>query len=294
MTLTADTAHSAAADGYNKAVKALSIGGAVAFGVVSLAGGGSKYQEHVNDGSFVRGGAFAENLLAREALGGPASRKEKIGVVEAESVADEDTNRSVIDGNKDGPKEDAPRLFPGPRRRRRHSAITDRSSSKHDHFRHHVAFDNIKLPRGDTTRQVTRSLTLNVRHKEHRVSERSRTFMVGLSSHSQSDFALQWLLHELVEDDDEVVCVSVLEKDGFHWQGADYKREAENILHGIVEKAHASYAISIVLEYAIGNLLDTFQQLVSRNSLFLLIIGGSIVRKLRKFVPRFKRISQYY
>lgn len=232
--------------------------------------GESKLPWFVSSSLPVRGVKLAKDAVAREELGELASTKENPGIEEAESVAYKDTNRSVIDRtNKDNPEEEALRSFPRTWRRGRQSAFNNRSSSEHGHFHYHVAFDNIQLPRGDTPRQDTRSLTLNVRHKDHRVSEQSRTFMVGLSGPRDSGSAVQWLLQSLAEDGDEVVCVSMLEKDENHWQDADYRREAKDILEDIVETTHGNYAVSIVLEYAIGNLHDTFQQLVSRNSLSL-------------------------
>lgn len=91
--------------------------------------------------------------------------------------------------------------------------------------------------------------------------------MVGVGSHSYSDYATQWLLQELVEDGDEVVCVRVLENDGVRRHGTQYRREAEDIIQSIVAKNIGDYAISIVLEYSVGKLHATFQQLVSRKPL---------------------------
>jgi hypothetical protein len=80
-----------------------------------------------------------------------------------------------------------------------------------DRFQHHVAFDN--LPNGEATKTNTPSLTLNVRHKGYQARRRSRTFMVGVDANAYSDYALQWLLDELVDDGDEVICVHVLDKE---------------------------------------------------------------------------------
>ncbi|KAK7453084.1 universal stress protein family [Colletotrichum acutatum] len=129
-----------------------------------------------------------------------------------------------------------------------------------DRFQSHVAFDN--LPLGEATKNNTLSLTLNVRHRGYQAQRRSRTFMVGVDEHAYSDYALQWLLDELVDDGDEVVCVRVIEKE---LRAAEtnkiYQEEAKKVMEGILKRNGLNRAISIVLEYASGKLHATFQRL---------------------------------
>lgn len=126
-------------------------------------------------------------------------------------------------------------------------------------FHNHVSFDN--LPSGEATKNNTLSLVLNVRHNGYQKSRRSRTFMVGVDEHPYSDYAISWLLDELVDDGDEVVCVRVIEKD-IRFSDRQYRLDAQQILDGIVAKSGAKRAISIVLEYSVGKLHATFQKLV--------------------------------
>ena len=134
---------------------------------------------------------------------------------------------------------------------------------ENDRFQHHVAFDC--LPIGEATKSNTPSLTLNVRHKGYQARRRSRTFMVGVDENSYSDYALQWLLEELVDDGDEVVCVHVLES---NVRGTDnqYQEDAQSVMKGILAKNGSNRALNFVLEYSIGKLHATFQQLVSHRS----------------------------
>ena len=128
-------------------------------------------------------------------------------------------------------------------------------------FKNHVGFDN--LPIGEATKSNIPSLTLNVKHKGYRAGRRSRTFMVGVDEHSYSDYALQWLLDELVDDGDEVVCVRVVEKE---FRATDqYEDDGKAMLQSIVDKNttnKANKALSFVLEFASGKLHGTFQKLV--------------------------------
>lgn len=133
-----------------------------------------------------------------------------------------------------------------------------------DRFQNRVAFDN--LPLGEATKYNTPSFTLNVKHKGYRAGRRSRTFMVGVDENTYSDYALQWLLDELVDDGDEVVCVRVLEKDVRVGQKV-YQDEAQAIMKSVLERNTANHALSFVLEYAGGKLHGTFQKLVGTPAL---------------------------
>ncbi|KAJ6436965.1 Universal stress protein A family protein C25B2.10 [Purpureocillium lavendulum] len=136
------------------------------------------------------------------------------------------------------------------------AALTKTSNGR---FQHHVGFDNV--PNGEATKNNSPSLTLNVRHKGYKASARSRTFMIGADEHSHSDYMMQWLLDELVDDGDEVVCVRVIEHE-IRYNDKQYQDDANNIMDAILTKNGANRAISFVLEYAVGRLHVTLQALV--------------------------------
>lgn len=135
-------------------------------------------------------------------------------------------------------------------------ALTDPA---HPRFQRHVAFDNVQL--GEPTKNNAISLTLNTRHRGYQHKRRSRTFMVGVAENTYSDYALEWLLDELVEDGDEIVCVTVVEKEPRSPEV--YQAEAKRRLESVKQKNGNTRAISIVMEYAVGKLHSTFQKLVS-------------------------------
>jgi hypothetical protein len=84
--------------------------------------------------------------------------------------------------------------------------------------------------------------------------------MVGVDEHAYSDYALKWLLTSLVDDGDEVVCVRVIENP--MRLNDSYQEQAQKMLDDIQAKNTQNKAISIVLEYSVGKLHETFQQLV--------------------------------
>lgn len=137
-------------------------------------------------------------------------------------------------------------------------------------FQQHVGFDN--LPVGEATKNNPSSFTLQARHRGYQPSRRSRTFMIGVDEHAYSDYALVWLLSNMVDDGDEVICVRVIESP-FRPGEKNYQDEAKRLLQAIQAKNELNKAISIILEYSVGKLHDTFQQLVSLPSHWRLAVG---------------------
>lgn len=135
-------------------------------------------------------------------------------------------------------------------------------------FKRHVGFDNI--PAAEATKSNTSSLTLNFRHQGYHPGRRSRTFMVGVDEHAYSDYALRWLLENMVDDGDEVICVRVIETP---IRDKSYHDEAVKMMHRIQDMNTLNRAISIVLEYSVGKLHATFQQLIQIYHPSLLIVG---------------------
>ena len=85
--------------------------------------------------------------------------------------------------------------------------------------------------------------------------------MVGVDEHAYSDYALVWLLNNMVDDGDEVVCVRVIESP-IRPGEKNYQEDAKRLLQAIQAKNELNKAISIILEYSVGKLHATFQQLV--------------------------------
>jgi hypothetical protein len=126
-------------------------------------------------------------------------------------------------------------------------------------FKRRVAFDN--LPVGEATKNNPCAFTLNSRHQGYLANRRSRMFMAGVDEHTYSDYALAWLLENLVDDGDEVVCVRVVENP-IRPGDISYREEAKTLMTAIEERNTHNRAIWIVLEYAVGKLHETFQQMV--------------------------------
>lgn len=127
-----------------------------------------------------------------------------------------------------------------------------------------VSFDTF-----DNRHAAEFSLTLNYKHKGYQSRRRSRTFLCGTDQNEYSEFALEWLLDELVDDGDEIVCLRAVEKDSRMASDAGieegkYRKEAEKLLEQVIQKnSQDEKAISLVLELAVGKPEDIIQRMVS-------------------------------
>lgn len=113
------------------------------------------------------------------------------------------------------------------------------------------------------------SLTLNYKHKGYQSTRRSRTFLCGTDQNDYSDFALNWLIDELVDDGDEIVCLRAVEKDSQMASDAGieegkYRQEAERLFEQVIQKnSQDEKAISLVLELVVGKVEEIIQRMVS-------------------------------
>ena len=117
------------------------------------------------------------------------------------------------------------------------------------------------------------SLTLNYKHKDYVSTRQSRTFLCGTDQKDYSEFALEWLIDELVDDGDEIVCLRVVEKDSKIASDASveqgkYRLEAQKLLDQVIEKnSQEEKAISLIMELAMGRVQDIIQRMVRKPSI---------------------------
>lgn len=143
-------------------------------------------------------------------------------------------------------------------------------------FESHVSFDN--FGGGEPTEHNAIAFTLNEKHMGYQYKRRSRTFMVGIDENAYSDYALQWMLDEMVDDGDEIVCLRVVEKDSKMTGDKSllekhYQQEAKKLMKDIQAKNDTHRAISIVVELAVGKLHATFQKMIQLYEPGMLIVG---------------------
>ncbi|ODV88820.1 hypothetical protein CANCADRAFT_128770 [Tortispora caseinolytica NRRL Y-17796] len=119
------------------------------------------------------------------------------------------------------------------------------------------------------------SYTLRTKHLDYRYTRQSRTFLCGLDDNDYSDFALEWLLDELVSDGDEVVCLRVVDPASKLTQTDDseYRHVAEEKLHEVLDKNTENKKISIIFELVVGKVEKTIQRMIQVYEPAMLIVG---------------------
>lgn len=83
-----------------------------------------------------------------------------------------------------------------------------------------------------------------------------------------SDYALEWMIDELVDDGDDIICLKVVDKESKTASDSSgdkgkYREEAQALLDSVVRKNTVEQkAISVVLELSVGRVQDVIQQMV--------------------------------
>ena len=135
-------------------------------------------------------------------------------------------------------------------------------------FHPHVSFDNVASDLEPTENNPI-SFTLKEEHIGYHYKRQSRTFMCGINEDAYSDYALQWMLDEMVDDGDEIVCLRVVDRDSklSNDKGVRekyYQKEARSLMAEVKRRcAGGGKAITITVELAVGKIHTTFMKMVS-------------------------------
>ncbi|KAL2048618.1 hypothetical protein N7G274_000530 [Stereocaulon virgatum] len=122
------------------------------------------------------------------------------------------------------------------------------------------------------------SFTISSKHKDYNYTRRSRTFLCGNDENDYSEFALEWLIEELVEEGDEIVCLRVLSPDSninsdASIQKGKYREEGRRLLKHLEAKNDDNKAINLILELALGKVEETIQRMIETYAPACLIVG---------------------
>jgi hypothetical protein len=132
-------------------------------------------------------------------------------------------------------------------------------------FQPRVSFDTFDKP-ADFIEES--SFTLIAKHKDYEYTKRSRTFLCGFDENEYSTYALQWLINELVDDGDEIVCLRVVEKEDAiagdrSVETGRYRTEADATMKDIQQRNHENKAINVILEFSVGKVNKIIDDMVS-------------------------------
>ena len=122
-----------------------------------------------------------------------------------------------------------------------------------------VSFDTFANPDVNTWSYSFRS-----DHKDYDYSSSGRTFLVGTDENDYSSYALEWLLEEMVDDNDIVICLRVVLKDPKTISTAEekkYKTDAKEMLSSLQSSA-GKRKIALILEFAAGKVQENIMRMV--------------------------------
>jgi nucleotide-binding universal stress UspA family protein len=143
-----------------------------------------------------------------------------------------------------------------------------------DPFLRRVAFDTF-----DNKEATDFSLTLRSKHLDYKYTRLSRTILIGVEKNRHSEAALEWLLEELVEDGDEVVCLRAIDPNSkmsssdSALEERQYRAEAESFLQGILAKNINDKKISLIVEFPVGRVQDMIQRTIQIYEPAIFVVG---------------------
>ncbi|KAI8062392.1 hypothetical protein BC940DRAFT_308904 [Gongronella butleri] len=132
-------------------------------------------------------------------------------------------------------------------------------------------------------------------------TRRSRTFMVATDLESYSEYALNWTVSEIMDDGDELVVLRVVtlemsEKRNviqaqLAYEAKQAKEKAMQVVERVLTAGGPEVKFSVVIEFVIGKVHETIQQMISLYQPSLLIVG---TRGISEFKGMFiNSISKY-
>jgi len=125
---------------------------------------------------------------------------------------------------------------------------------------------------------VTYSFTLSAKSAQFTRTRWSRTFLVCTDLNEYSVNAVNWLLKSLAEDNDEVVVLRVIEPgSSAHnaWKSSmeEARDEAEDVLEDLMQRNADEKSMSLVVEFAIGEIEETIHRMIEIYKPDSLIVG---------------------
>jgi nucleotide-binding universal stress UspA family protein len=157
-------------------------------------------------------------------------------------------------------------------------------------FEHRVAFDTF-----DNKNATDFSLTLRSKHEDYQYTRLSRTFLCGTDKNKYSDNAISWLLNELADDGDEIVCLRVIDSTSKIANTSSdkaseeklYREEAHEFLEHIMAKNTKGRKISLVLEFALGDVQSLIKRMIQIYEPSVLVVGtkGRSIEGFKGLLP---------
>lgn len=191
------------------------------------------------------------------------------------------------------------------------SSENEGESSSDSPFRKRISFDTISQPpsanQGGTSIggfkfsrpsfssaaappvvDETACFSVTSKHVQYRTSYWSRSFLCSMSSLKHSLPALRWLVQNVMENGDELICLRIAQRSNSQ-PASVYQKEAEKLLADVVAALATSLEIKVVVEVWVGAIKEVVRQAMSLYQPALVVVGtgagmygGSMKRYVKK------------
>lgn len=135
------------------------------------------------------------------------------------------------------------------------------------------------------------SFTLRGKNQGYQRTRRSRTFMVATDLANYSDYALDWAIENIIDHGDEIIVLRVLTVDMsenrpnlramLRHEQLQSKETASVVMNKIMAAGGPDVKISAVIEFVIGKVQETIQNMISVYQPSMLIVGTRGISELK-------------
>lgn len=134
--------------------------------------------------------------------------------------------------------------------------------------------------------------SVSSKHVEHSTTYWSRSFLCSMSSVHNSKPALLWLVQNVMENGDELVCLKVVHDSSF--EPVHYQHEAEDLLSEVVKALDTSLKIKVVVEVALGSIKTVVRKTMLLYQPALVVVGttAKTYSNVMRYMTR-KTLSNY-
>ncbi|KAI8069178.1 hypothetical protein BC940DRAFT_272309 [Gongronella butleri] len=127
------------------------------------------------------------------------------------------------------------------------------------------------------------SFTLRGKSPGYRRSRRSRSFLLATDLATYSDHALNWAINDIIDDGDELIVLRAVTVDLNDKKSAveatllreekQAREDAQKVMDRIMSSSTDDKKISVIIEFVVGKVQQTIQQMIAMYQPSLLIVG---------------------
>ncbi|KAI7869886.1 hypothetical protein BDF14DRAFT_1879634 [Spinellus fusiger] len=143
------------------------------------------------------------------------------------------------------------------------------------------------------THKDLRNYSFTLRGKTHgyKRTRRTRTFIIATDLANYSEFALKWANDEVMDDGDELIVLRVITLEPteikaplLKYEQEQAKQTASLVMEKIMASSSDERRISVIIEFVIGKVQETIQDMIAMYQPSLLIVGTRGLSDFKKLL----------